>query len=510
LIAFPIAAFGYLMTWFWVVSIPMAKVIFEILKLLFQKPWAISITTDYNKARSHSVLLCTHQAFNASYLKHNVWGMNIVFFNLFPVVAVRVIMILVTMIADIQHLMPDMLQFALDLVCAIPITFYIGLAISSIAAQTNYMIGALLNASFGSITELTLYTLAIRRGSLDALILYSVTGGLLSDMLLLPGMSMIFGGIKFKEQKFNPVAAGVGSILLFIAIVGAFTPTIFYHAFGVSKESCNDCTLSFNAANGTVGDLVCTGCRFVQNDLLNDPLFMQGARYLQYFSAAVLPLAYFVGMFFTFKTHSHIFQEEESEHGEGGGEHEGSPEWPIWSSVILMLVSIAMFGLLAEDIVHVVEGVLKTLGVTQSFLGLTLIALTPAATELASAIKFALAGQINLSVEIGSASAIQISLIQMPALTAISTMLGATGKNGEPFNLIFPLLAVFAVMLAVITFNYISSEGKTNYFVGASMVIIYLILVASFYFVPEDPESGGDGGHGSNSTAPIAAHALSH
>lgn len=486
----------------------MAKVSFEIIKLLFQKPWAISITTDYNKARSHSVLLCTHQAFNASYLKHNVWGMNIVFFNLFPVVAVRVVLILVTMIADLQHLMPDMLQFALDLVCAIPITFYIGLAISSIAAQTNYMIGALLNASFGSITELTLYTLAIRRGSLDALILYSVTGGLLSDMLLLPGLSMICGGIKFKEQKFNPVAAGVGSILLFIAIVGAFTPTIFYHAFGVSKESCNDCTLSFGH-NGTVGDLVCTGCRFVQNDLLNDPLFMEGARYLQYFSAAVLPLAYFVGMFFTFKTHSHIFKEEEEEHGEGG-EHEGSPEWPIWSSVILMLVSIAMFGLLAEDIVHVVEGVLKTLGVTQSFLGLTLIALTPAATELASAIKFALAGQINLSVEIGSASAIQISLIQMPALTAISSILGATGKNGEPFNLIFPLLAVFAVMLAVITFNYISSEGKTNYFVGASMVIIYLILVASFYFVPEDPETS-DSAHG-NSTTPMAApaaHAMS-
>jgi Ca2+:H+ antiporter len=75
-----------------------------------------------------------------------------------------------------------------------------------------------------------------------------------------------------------------------------------------------------------------------------------------------------------------------------------------------MIASIAMFGLIAEDVVHVVEGVLKILGVRQSFLGLTLIALTPAATELASAIKFALAGQINLSVEIGSASAVQVHI----------------------------------------------------------------------------------------------------
>jgi len=93
------------------------------------------------------------------------------------------------------------------------------------------MIGALLNASFGSITELTLYTMAIRKSGLDDLILYSVTGGLLSDMLLLPGMSMIVGGIKYKEQKFNPVAAGVGSILLFIAVVGTCSPSLFVAKF---------------------------------------------------------------------------------------------------------------------------------------------------------------------------------------------------------------------------------------------------------------------------------------
>ena len=73
-----------------------------------------------------------------------------------------------------------------------------------------------------------------------------------------------------------------------------------------------------------------------------------------------------------------------------------------------MLVSITMFGLIAEDVVHLVQDVLEALGVHQSFLGLTLIALTPAATELASAIKFALANQISLSVEIGSASAVQV------------------------------------------------------------------------------------------------------
>lgn len=67
-----------------------------------------------------------------------------------------------------------------------------------------------------------------------------------------------------------------------------------------------------------------------------------------------------------------------------------------------------MFGLVAESLVHQVQPTLETLGVHQSFLGLTLIALTPAATELVNAIRFALQNNIALSVEIGSASAIQV------------------------------------------------------------------------------------------------------
>jgi Ca2+:H+ antiporter len=98
-------------------------------------------------------------------------------------------------------------------------------------------------------------------------------------MLLLPGLSMIAGGIKYKEQKFNPVAAGVSSILLFIAVVGAFTPTIFYHAFGQSSEQCGSCVVDF-VSNSTIGKIVCSGCKFDQSDLLHDPLFMQGARYV--------------------------------------------------------------------------------------------------------------------------------------------------------------------------------------------------------------------------------------
>jgi len=184
--------------------------------------------------------------------------------------------------------------------------------------------------------------------------------------------------------------------------------------------------------------------------------------------------------FFTFKTHTHIFDEEDEE--------EGSAEWSIAFSVGVMLISVSCFGLLAEDLVTLIQDVLHDLNLNQAFLGVTVIALTPA-TEIANAIKFALTNQISLSVSIGSASSIQVALIQMPSLVLIA---GLVTKS--TFHLIFPLMSVFSVILAVLTFNYISSEGKTNYFVGSTMVIMYILLVAAFYFIP-DPENlfpGGD------------------
>lgn len=77
----PILFICYIITWFFVISIPMAKVNWEMIKLLFTKPRSLTISDSYEGAQNHHVLLCTHQAFNASYFKHSVWGMNIVFFS---------------------------------------------------------------------------------------------------------------------------------------------------------------------------------------------------------------------------------------------------------------------------------------------------------------------------------------------------------------------------------------------------------------------------------------------
>jgi len=95
---------------------------------------------------------------------------------------------------------------------------------------------------------------------------------------------------------------------------------------------------------------------------------------------------------------------------------------------------------------------------------------------------FALQNNISLSIEIGNSASIQISLIQIPILVLLSAFM-KSGPEG-PFSLIFPTIDVFSVILSVIILNYITYDGKSNYFQGAALIIIYLIFVMAHLFIP--------------------------
>jgi len=293
---FPVMLFAVMMNWFFVVSIPMAKVLWTILDILVHRPTNLAILPDYSRAASFSVLLCNFRAFNVLYFEYEFKGVNIVFLNLIPVVLARAIMIIVHIIEPYNQGDNNIALFFIDLLCSIPITFYIGTSIASIAIQTNYTIGAILNASFGSITELLLFSFAIKKGALNDLILYSLTGSLLCDMLLLPGLSMIIGGIKYHEQKFNPQAASVSSLLLFVSIIGAFTPTIWYYVFGMGSSDCKVCFFeNDDLYNGT--HMVCFDCSYGRLGVDNDPAALS-LKHLSYMACVVLPITYLIGLFF--------------------------------------------------------------------------------------------------------------------------------------------------------------------------------------------------------------------
>jgi Ca2+:H+ antiporter len=219
--------------------------------------------------------------------------------------------------------------------------------------------------------------------------------------------------------------------------------------------------------------------------------------------------------------------DSESEDGESGGHDH--PNWSSFKSALILLSCTILYSLIAEVLIGSVDGFISSFPVDEKFLGLTLFALAPTVTEFYNAISFARAGNIALSLEIGSAYVIQVALVQIPALVGFSawwftfhketpsttdpvifspsqmlvsvvktasmgvmdwTAAQKAGKSlakaavNQGFTLIFPGWDLCAILFAVFILSYIYIEGKSNYFKGAILLLAYLVVMSAFLFVP--------------------------
>lgn len=188
-----------------------------------------------------TVLLCIYHAVGLQYYKYTVGGVNIFFVNLMAVVFFTIFdgLVLLHIKEQYGEQAPFLLNlltnrgliFTLSLASVIPLSYFIGMAVASISAQSSIGMGAVINATFGSIIEIILYAIALTQ-SKGRLVEGSIVGSLLAGVLLLPGASMCSGAVRKKEQKFNAKSAGVTSTMLIMAIIGTLTPTMFYQTYG--------------------------------------------------------------------------------------------------------------------------------------------------------------------------------------------------------------------------------------------------------------------------------------
>jgi len=179
------------------------------------------------------------------------------------------------------------------------------------------------------------------------------------------------------------------------------------------------------------------------------------------------------------------------EDGAGGHGHD-APSWSRTTSASVLLGCTALYAIIAEILVDVVDVVLEGSGIDEKFLGVTLFALVPNTTEFMNAMSFAMTGNIALSMEIGSAYALQVCLLQIPAMVAFSAWYNpkSMGTISETFTLIFPRWDVISIILAVFLMTYTYIEAKSNYHRGSILILSYLVLLAGFYFAPH---YSGDG-----------------
>ncbi|XP_009575751.1 PREDICTED: putative cation exchanger C521.04c [Fulmarus glacialis] len=395
--------------------------------------------------------------------------------DLLPLVLVTLV---VGYVDSHNHLTSSPVKFTLALLSIMPLSYYIGMAIASISAQSNFAVGAVVNATFGSITELTFYITALIKGSREGnrcyaeIVKSALTGTLVGCVLFVPGLCMVIGGIRHQEQRFNSRSAGVSSALLFLSVGGVFAPTLFSKVYG--KLVCGEC---HNVTQNPLGHYLCHNCHF---DLMenNGTLYYSHVQPLVYTVSLLLPAAYLIGLFFTLKTHSHIYDIHISDCHMPGHHHSAVVHWSRWRALVILLLSTLCMSACADLATEHISPILTNSTISQYFIGVTVLAMVPELPEIVNGIQFALQNNLSLSIEIGNCIAVQVCMLQIPILV-LFTIFYPTN-----FTLVFSDLHVYASMFSVVLMNYIFMDGKCDYFQGTVLVMVYFILLAVYFFAP--------------------------
>ncbi|GKU05813.1 unnamed protein product [Fusarium langsethiae] len=163
------------------------------------------------------------------------------------------------------------------------------------------------------------------------------------------------------------------------------------------------------------------------------------------------------------------------------------PNWSRGNSLLILLTATVFYCLLAVILIDAVDTILQEFYVEEKFLGLTIFALIPNATEVWNAILFAVNGNIALSVEIGSAYALQVCLLQIPALVFFSAvfLLHKPQQEGHVFSMVLQQWDMFVVVFSVFLHGYMQNEGRSNYFKGSILLLSYTVIMVGFFLSGE-------------------------
>ena len=342
----------------------------------------------------------------------------------------------VTLALEYAHA-PPALIFLSAALAIIPIAAAIVHATEHLATHTGDAVGGLLNATFGNAPELIIAVVALRAGYVD-MVRASIIGAILANLLLALGVGFVLGGWRYKDQTYNAGASRLYSTMMLLAAVSLAVPSAFSRYF---------------APEGTMRE----------EQMLNVGI------------AGALLFAYVLYLLFSLKTHPGWFESV----AKGADDHHAEKPWSVPRAVGTLIAAAVLAAWMSEILVGAAEGAGKALGMSSVFMGIVLLAIIGGAAESGSAIAMAMKNKMDLSLGIALGSSIQIALFVAPVLVFASYFIAP-----QPLELSFSRAEVGSLFLGVLVGAMVCADGRTNWFKGAQLVTLYLIIAMMFYFMP--------------------------
>jgi Ca2+:H+ antiporter len=347
------------------------------------------------------------------------------------------LLVFVPIVLIAEKLKPEShtLLFVLSIFAIVPLAALLSHATESVAAKTGDSIGGLLNSTLGNLTELVIAIAALQAGQYT-LVKASIAGAIVTNSLFMLGGSFLLGGLRHHIQEYNRVAARVQAGLLFLATVALLIPSAIGRHDAPAADRINQ-ELSITLS-------------------------------------ILLLIAYGLGLLFSLKTHRELF---------AGDAEEGDAAWPIGLALGTLAGVTIFVALVSEIFVGSVQEAAVTFGMSPAFVGFIVVALVGAAAEMAAAFSAARKNHLDLSVGVSLGSAAQIALFVAPVLVLLSYFIGPA-----PMDLNFWPGAVAMVLFATLTAALVTSSGRSAWFVGVLVIVVYLMFATALYLLP--PKTG--------------------
>lgn len=323
--------------------------------------------------------------------------------------------------------------FVLSILAIVPLATLLSFATEAIAAKTGDTVGGLLNATLGNLTELVIALTALSAGQYT-LVKASVAGAIVTNTLFMLGASFLLGGLKYHVQEYNRQSARLQTCLLFLATIAMMAPSAIIDADSRSASAFTE-KLSVGLSVLLIG-------------------------------------TYALGLVFSLKTHREFF---------GGVAHGESDDatWPTGLALSVLAGVTVLVALVSEVFVESVQQAAATFGMTPAFVGFIVVALVGGAAEMAAAFSGARKNRLDLSVGIALGSAAQIALFVAPVLVLLSYVVGPM-----PMDLQFWPGAVVMVLISTMTAFLVTTTGRSAWFVGVLVLMVYLIFAMTLYLLP--------------------------
>jgi len=374
----------------------------------------------------------------------------------------------------------ETMTFWFNFLGMVPLAKILGDATEELAAGLkNDMLAGLLNATFGNVVELVICVQSLRQG-LYSVVKATLLGSVLSNMLLVLGMSFFFGGIvNFAKPRPLMALASTGGSLRAASKEGAAPPEQGGFASSLVMEKVQKFQSLGALVNVSMLLLSClsfmivTIFESVTHRERDDDYMERTLLPVSRTSALVVISSYAAYIVFQLCTHSRSLADEMEE-----DEEEEEPLISVNMAAAILFVTTILVSISSEMLVKAIKGVTEEANLSEHFIGIVLLPIIGNACEHAAAVRFAMKDKLGLSIGIAIGSSTQIALFAVPFAVL------AGWAMHLPMDLNFGALNTSVLTISVIVVLSMVVDGQSNWLQGWLLMAAYVVIAICYWHLP--------------------------